>query len=74
MTDNIYTYLVNDMPISVKEFVVPCDGGYTIYINSKLSYIQQQIAYQHALKHIKNGDYENNYEVQKIELKAHKGE
>jgi len=68
--DDIFTYLI-DMPLATKEMIVPCNDGYTIYINARLSYLEQQNAYRHAMTHIRNHDFES-YDVQKIELKAHK--
>lgn len=67
--DDVFTYLV-DMPLATKEMVVPCNGGYTVYINARLSYLDQQNAYRHALTHIRNNDFED-YDVQKVELRAH---
>lgn len=46
------------------------DGSYTILINAKLSQEGQLRAYQHAMKHIQNEDFEKS-DVQSIELKAH---
>lgn len=46
------------------------DGTYTILINAKLSQDGQLKAYQHALNHINNGDFEKS-EVQNIEYQAH---
>ena len=46
------------------------DGSYTILINAKLSQEAQLKAYQHALNHIKNEDFEK-YDVQDIEFQAH---
>ena len=42
-----------------KEMVVPNeDGSYTILINSRLSYDSQLKAYEHAMRHINNNDFE----------------
>ena len=46
------------------------DDSYTILINAKLSQDGQLKAYQHALNHIKNEDFEKS-DVQSIELHAH---
>lgn len=67
--DRIFTYLI-DMPTHTKEMVIPCNDGYTVYINARLSETQQHIAFRHALKHIQSNDFEE-YDVQHIELKAH---
>lgn len=70
MADDIYVYIVR-MPYGIKEAVSPCFGGYTVYISEDLSMQERHKAYQHALKHIKNGDFER-HDVQKIEAEAHK--
>lgn len=46
------------------------DGSYTILINAKLSQDGQLKAYQHALNHIKNEDFEKS-DIQNIEFQAH---
>lgn len=46
------------------------DGSYSIFINARLSYEAQLKAYEHALSHIKNNDFENT-DVQQIEAIAH---
>lgn len=46
------------------------DGSYTVLINAKLSQDGQIQAYQHALKHIDDGDFEKS-DVQSIELQTH---
>lgn len=68
--DDVFVYLV-DLPHSVKEMVTPCLGGYTVYINARLNDEQQKKAYQHALKHIRNRDFEKECSVDVIEAMAH---
>ena len=63
----IYTYLI-DLP--VREMIVPCPDGYTVYINARLSTEQQHASYRHAVSHILRGDYDK-YCVQTIEEEAH---
>lgn len=46
------------------------DGSYTILINSRLSYAGQLKAYEHAIKHIQQNDFEKD-DVQKIEYETH---
>lgn len=56
---------------SIKECVTPNeDGSYTILINDRLSYEGRLKAYQHALRHITNRDFEAE-NVQMIETYAH---
>lgn len=69
-TPDANIFLVN-FPTSEKEMVVQNeDDSYTILINAKLSQDGQLKAYQHALNHINNGDFEKS-DVQNIELQAH---
>lgn len=54
-----------------KEMVIPNeDGSYTILINSRLTYASQLKAYEHAMKHINDNDFEKS-NVQSIEYSAH---
>lgn len=46
------------------------DGTYTILINSRLSHAGQLKAYEHAMKHIHENDFEKK-DVQNIEFEAH---
>ncbi len=65
----IFTYIVT-LPNRIKECVSPCLDGYTIYINENLSDDARIEAYQHAMKHINNNDFEKS-DVQSIEGDAH---
>ena len=69
-----YVYL-KEMPGYCHELVSQNkDGSYTIVINSCLCREQQLEAYEHAMRHIRNHDFENRQEknVQEIEHRAHK--
>ena len=68
--DDIYLYLI-PMPGAVTEAITPCLGGYTVYINANLTRRQQLDAYEHAMRHIKRGDFERT-DVGRIETEAHK--
>lgn len=68
--DDIFVYCVK-MPQGIHETVVPCLNGYTIYIDRNLDYEHQLAAYNHALRHIQNNDFEKT-DVQEIETEAHK--
>lgn len=46
------------------------DDSYTILINAKLSDTGQLEAYNHAMKHITNNDFQKS-DVQEIEMSAH---
>ena len=69
--DDVFVYIV-DLPENIAEMVVPCVGGYTVYLDAKLSYTGKLEAYHHALKHIDRNDFEKE-NVQKIEAEAHYG-
>ena len=60
-----------DMDVNVSEHVIQNpDGSYTIFLNSRLSWERLQEAYEHAVSHIKNCDFEKT-DAQKIEYDAH---
>ena len=67
--DNIYIYLV-PMPEGVREYVAPCSGGYTVYIDEKLDDQHRADAYRHALEHVRGSDFEV-HDVQHIESRSH---
>lgn len=69
---DVYVYVVR-LPGNIREMVVPCaDDAYTIYISDRLDDEQRKEAYQHALLHIRNNDFEK-FDVQEIEAEAHEG-
>ena len=69
--NDTFVYIV-DLPDGVAEMVAPCFGGFTIYLNARLSYQDRVKAYMHAMEHVDRNDwsYDN---VQKIEAEAHYG-
>ena len=68
--DSINVKLI-DFPAPGHEMVVENeDMSYTILINAKLAYADQLKAYQHAMKHIMEGDFQEK-NVQSIEAQAH---
>ncbi len=68
MTD-IFVYFVK-LPPHINEMVTPCPDGYTVYIDSGLDDEHRFKAYQHALCHIQNNDFEKS-DIQQIEAEAH---
>lgn len=59
-----------DMPLKVEEQVIMNeDGSFSIFINSCLNSERQMAAYQHALEHIMNNDFEK-FDADYIELTA----
>lgn len=69
--NDIFVYLV-DLPPKVAEMITPCENGFTVYLNSRLSYQDRVKAYMHALKHVERNDW-NKDNVQMIEKEAHDG-
>lgn len=70
MTPVVNCNIIN-FPNGGNEMVVKNeDGSYTILINAKLSDQGRIEAYEHALKHIENEDFEK-MNVQEIEFAAH---
>ena len=72
LRDDIFVVLM-DFPAGrkVHEAVTEnADGTYTIFIDSRLSEDGQQHEYEHAMKHIEDGDFEKP-DVQIIEVVAH---
>ena len=61
------------MDVKIPEQVTKnSDGSYTIFLNAKFNQEYRAQAYQHALEHIQNGDFDRRIEnVQDIELVAH---
>lgn len=72
-TNYVYVYLRNDLPRGVNELVSPGIDGYTVLISDRLDREQQLKAYEHALKHIEDGDFDIDSikSVQEIESRAH---
>lgn len=69
-TPDVNIYFLN-FPSSGNEMVVPNeDGTYTILINARLSSEGQIRAYEHAMRHITENDFEKT-DVQSIEAAAH---
>ena len=57
-----------DMDSKIEEQVIcNSDGSFTIMINSRLNLERQMFAYQHALLHIANDDF-NKIDADSIEL------
>ena len=66
----VYVYLT-DLPEGIHEAVTPCLGGFTVYIDNRLTYEDRTKAYKHAMYHILNDDFEKD-NVQMIEVEAHR--
>lgn len=68
--DDIFVYIVG-LPNQIREMVLPCADGYTVYINEELDEGKKLEAYEHAIKHIRNNDW-NKLDVQMIESETHR--
>lgn len=66
---DVFVYCTK-MPHGVREMVVPCMDGYTVYVDEELTRNQQQRALLHALNHIVRCDHDG-ADVQQIESEAH---
>ena len=69
----VYVQLIDFHMTKCRETVVLNeDGSYTIFINSRHASNIQREAYDHAMRHIRNGDFEKRGEsIQRIEAVAH---
>mgnify|MGYP005752951863 CR=1 FL=1 len=57
LTESIGVYFLN-MDAAIEEEVHPNeDGSFSIFINARLNWERQMLAYQHALQHIMNDDF-----------------
>lgn len=71
--DNVFVYFTEELPAGIHEMVTPCADGYTVYIDISLDESHRLAAYNHALDHIRNGDFDsdNIRSVQEMEAAAH---
>ncbi len=71
MTQDVNVVVIDFKNVKGKEMVTANeDGSYTILINARLSYGSQLKAYEHAMRHINDNDFEKT-DVQTIEYVAH---
>ena len=73
INSDTFVYYV-PMPKGMREAVIPCVNGHTIYIDEDLTRKERLDAFAHAMRHIEGRyfDDENAGTVQDIELKAHR--
>lgn len=71
MGDNTRVICI-DLPVSCKAFTIANDGFYNIYLNSRHTYEQNKKSLKHELKHINNGDFDKNVNVDEIEARTHR--
>ncbi len=66
LTEAIGVHFI-DMPPKVEEQIIfNEDGSFSIFINARLNWERQMMAYQHAIAHIANDDF-SKYNADKIE-------
>lgn len=70
VSNEYHIYFV-ELPDGFNEVILPCEDGYTIYLDSRLSEAGIRRSYDHAMEHIRNADFTKS-DVQNIENKAHK--
>lgn len=71
MTPDVNVVLIDFKNTKANEMVTENeDGSFTIFLNARLSNEGQLRAYQHAMKHIEENDFDRT-DVQFIESKAH---
>lgn len=69
--ENISVHIIDFKSAGIDEQVIlNQDGSYTILIDARASYEAQAAAYEHAMSHIRNGDFQKD-DVQQIEAAAH---
>ena len=69
--ENISVHIIDFKSAGIDEQVIlNQDGSYTILIDARASYEAQAAAYEHAMSHIRNGDFQKE-DVQQIEAEAH---
>jgi hypothetical protein len=69
--DDVFVYIIAMDPLVKEQVVSNPDGTFTIFINDYLSPERRLKAYNHALLHIKNGDFDKRKDVDIIECEAH---
>lgn len=57
LTEAIGVHFLNMDTLVEEQVIENEDDSYSIFINARLSHEQQMLAYQHALIHIMNGDF-----------------
>lgn len=57
LTEAIGVYFMDMDTVVDEQVIFNEDGSYSIFINSRLNWERQMIAYQHALVHIMNDDF-----------------
>lgn len=60
-----------NLPIGVNAItVLDAEGNYNIYLNDRLSYDQQDVAFRHEVEHIKRGHFYSYEDIKTLEEQA----
>lgn len=70
--DDIFVYIISMDTLIKEQVVANSDGTFSVFINDYLSPELRLKAYNHAVSHIKNGDFDKNIDVDIIERDTHK--
>ena len=57
LTESIGVHFIDMAPRVEEQVVLNEDGSFSIFINVKLNYERQMLAYQHAIQHIMQNDF-----------------
>lgn len=69
--DDVFVYIIQMDPLVKEQVVKNPDGTFSIFINDYLSQERRIKAYDHAVSHIRNGDFDKNSDVDVIEREVH---
>lgn len=69
--DDVFVHIISMDPLVKEQVVANSDGTFSIFINDYLSPERKAQAYNHALSHIRNGDFDKRVDVDIIEHEAH---
>lgn len=61
LTETIGVYFLNMDTAVEEEVLLNEDGSFSIFINSRLNWERQMAAYQHAIRHIMQNDFNKEY-------------
>lgn len=64
--------IYQNMPVAIKGFTVQnSDSTFTVILNARHTREQNLLSYAHELSHINNGDFDQEYNIGKLEYLAH---
>ena len=71
--NDVFVRYSTELPYKVHGMVImDANGDYNVYINARLSCVEQKKAMRHELTHIKNGDFDSNSSIERVEERARK--